>query len=152
MANIHAYCRPLSSFVCFLKNTSAPNRICGPIKLESRASFVKVSGELQVWRWASASLIGGKDYIDTRLKHRYCLLGILTIITLVLGGMWRMRRLRAREGKRQTEWGCCEGYVFILNTGLPHRDNQRLPGICTLKKQTENEKFRTQGFFFVAFF
>lgn len=60
-----------------------------------------------------------------------------------------MRRLGAREANRQTEWGCCEGYVFILNTGLPHRDNQRLPGKCPLKKkQTENEKFRTQHQYF----
>lgn len=97
---------------------------------------MEVSGELQVWRRALASQIGREDYIDTRLKHRCCLLGILTIIILVLGGMWRMRRLgvEGREGNRRTEWGCCEGYVFILNTGLPHRDNQRLPGKCTFKK------------------
>lgn len=61
-----------------------------------------------------------------------------------------MRRLRAREGNRQTEWGCCEGYVFILNTGLPHRDNQRLPGECTFKKN--RVKMRSLGHSIIVFF
>lgn len=100
--DILAQCCPLFSFVYFLKHTSAPNRICGPIKLESRAAFVRVSGELQVWRRALASQIGCKDYIDTRLKHRYCLLGILTIITLVLGGDVEDEETRG-EGGEQTD-------------------------------------------------
>lgn len=77
-------CSPLS-FVRLLQHTLAQRGFAVP----SNSKAVLLCERL----WGASGVVRGfhyqierKDYIDTRLKHHCCLLGILTIITLVLQG------------------------------------------------------------------
>lgn len=79
-------------------------------KLWGAAGVVR-SFQYQIWH---------KGSIHTRLNHHHCLLGILTITSLVFQGRGTdggRGALMQRRGK--TDTGCCEGNVFFLNTGLP---------------------------------
>ncbi len=72
-------------FVCSLKDTCAQSGFTFSSYL--RASFLLrklwgTAGAVRAFRYR----IGHEDYIHTRLNNRHCLLGILTIISLVLPG------------------------------------------------------------------
>lgn len=73
------------SFVRLLQHTLAQRGFAVPSNLKAMLLCERLWGASGVVR-GSDYQIGRKDYIDTRLKHRCCLLGILTIITLVLQG------------------------------------------------------------------
>ena len=101
----------------------------------SCASLQKLLGAAGAVR-AFPYQIGHEDYIYTRLNQHHCLLGILTIISLLLqgcrsdGGLGVLRQRRGQPGS-----GGSEGNVFILNTGLPHWDKHCLPGKCINQHQ-----------------